>query len=86
MVSSTTWEVPMSTSVHDERFEPPLAEDRTIGLAESRREVADAAIGFLTLVGFILVLVGVWSSLVLGVFYLRSHVTDLPFLGQLFGS
>jgi hypothetical protein len=61
MVSSTTWEVPMSTTVHDAWFEPPLA----IGLAESRGEVADAAIGFLTLVGFI---VGAWSSLVLGVF------------------
>ena len=75
----------MSTSVHDEWFEPPLA-DRPIGLSESRGEVTDAAIGLLTLVGFILVLVGVWSSLVLGVFYLRSHITDLPFLGQFFGS
>jgi hypothetical protein len=76
----------MSTSVHEEWFEPPLAEGRTIGLAENRSEVADAAIGFLTLVGFILVLVGLWSSLVLGVFYLRSHIADLPFLGQFFGS
>jgi hypothetical protein len=85
MVSSTTWEVPMSTSVHDEWFEPPLAEGRIIGLAKDRSEVAGAAIGFLTLAGFILSTVGVSSAFVLGAFYLRSHVTDLPFLGQFFG-
>ena len=75
----------MSTSVHDEWFEPPLAEDRTINLAENRRQVAEAATGFLTLVGFILFMVGVSSSFVLGAFYLSSLVTDLPFLGQFFG-
>jgi hypothetical protein len=76
----------MSTSVHDEWFNPPLAdEDRTIGLAENRRGAADATIGLLILVGFVLVLVGAWSALVLGTFYLRSHVTDLPSLGQFFG-
>jgi hypothetical protein len=76
----------MSTSVHDEWFEPPLAVDRTIGLADNRTGVADAAIGFLTLVGFILLMVGVSSSFVLGAFYVRSHVADLPLLGQFFGS
>jgi len=55
----------MSTRAHDDEWiEPPLAE----GLAKNNRgEVADAAIGLLTLVGFILVLVGVCSSLVFGV-------------------
>ena len=77
--------VPMSTSVHDERFKTPLAEGRTIGLAENLTEVAGAAIGFLTFTGFILFMVGVSSSFVLGAFYLRSHLTDLPFLGQFFG-
>ena len=75
----------MSTIVHDEWFKTPLAQDRTIGLAENRSEVAGAAIRFLTLVGFILFMVGGWSALVLGTFYLRSHVTDLPFLVQFFG-
>jgi hypothetical protein len=75
----------MSTSVHDQWFKAPLADDRIIGLAENRSEVAGAAIGFLTLVGFILFTVGVSSSFVLGAFYLRSHVTSLPFLGQFFG-
>jgi len=69
----------MSTR-HDEWFEPLLAEDWTIGLAENRSDVAEAAIGFLTFAGLILVLVGVWSLLVLGAFYLGSYVTDLLFL------
>jgi hypothetical protein len=72
----------MSTSVRDGWW---FEKDRTIGLVESRREGAEAAIGFLILVGFILFNVGVWFSLVLGGFYLRSHVTALPFLGQFFG-
>jgi hypothetical protein len=70
----------MSTK-HDEWFEPPLAE----GLAENDRgEVADIAIGFLTFVGLILVLVGVWSAFALGAVYLCSHVADQ--LGQFFGT
>jgi len=71
--------------LHNEWLEPPLAEDRPIGLAENRGGVIEAAIGLLILVAFILFLVGVWSLLVLGTFYLRSHVMDLPFLGQFFG-
>ena len=73
----------MPTRAHDDEwFEPPLAE----GLAENNRgEVADAAIGFLTFVGLILFMVGVWSAFVLGAFYIGSHVADLPFLGQYFG-
>jgi len=72
----------MSTRAHDEWVEPPLAE----GPAEtSRGEVADAAIGFLILVAFLLSLAGVWSAFVLGPLYIGSHVTDLPFLGQFFG-
>jgi hypothetical protein len=73
----------MSTRAHDDEwFEPPLAE----GLAENNRgEVADAAIGVLILVVFLLFLVGVSSAFVLGAFYLKSHVMDLPFLGQYFG-
>ena len=63
----------------------PLAEDWTIGLAESRGGVADAAIGFLIFVAFFVSMVGVWSSFVLGTSYLGSHVADLPFLGQFFG-
>ena len=59
---------------------------RTIDLAENRSEVEGAAIGFLTLVGFILSLVGVSSLFVLGALYLTSHATYLPFLGRLFGS
>jgi len=69
----------MSTR-HDEWFEPLLAEDWTIGLAENRSGVAEAAIGFLIFASLILVLVGVWSLLVLGAFYLGSYVTDLLFL------
>jgi len=72
----------MSTR-HDEWFEPLLAEDWT---TENRGDVAEAAIGFLTFAGLILVLVAVWSLLVLGAFYLGSYVTDLLFFGQLFGS
>jgi hypothetical protein len=75
----------MSTSVHDEWLKTPLADDRIIGPAENRSEVAGAAMGFLTLVCFILFMVGVSSSFVLGAFYLTSHVTSLPFLGQYFG-
>jgi len=58
---------------------------RTIDLAENRSEVEGALIGFLTLGAFILSLVGVSSLFVLGAFYLKCHVTDLPFLGQFFG-
>jgi hypothetical protein len=58
-------------------------EDQTIGLAESRGGVADAAIGLLILVAFLLFMVALWSSFVLGTLYLGSH--DLPFLGQFFG-
>jgi hypothetical protein len=75
----------MSTTAHDGWLKTPLGEDRTIGLAENLTEVAGAAIGFTTLVGFILFMVGVSSSFVLSGFYIRSHVTDLPFLGQFFG-
>jgi hypothetical protein len=74
----------MATSAHDDWFKL-LAEDQTIGPAENRGGVVEAVIGFLILVGFALFLVSVWSALVLGTFYLRSHVMDLPFLGQLFG-
>jgi len=73
----------MSTRVHDEWFGPPLAKERTIGLADN--EVAGAAIGILVLVAFVVSLVGVWSSFVLGTIYIGSHVMDLPFLGQFFG-
>jgi hypothetical protein len=38
------------------------------------------------LVGFVLFMVSVSASLVLGAFYLKFHITDLPFLGQFFGS
>jgi hypothetical protein len=79
--SDTTWEIPMLTSVH-EWFNPPLAEDRTIGHAEGWIE---AAIGFLTLVGFVLFMVGTSCWFVLGAFYLKSLVTDLTFLRQFFG-
>jgi hypothetical protein len=58
----------MSTSAHDEWFKPPLAEGRTVGLVEPY----EAAIGFLTLVGFIFFTVGVSSLFVLGAFYLKS--------------
>jgi len=73
----------MSTRAHDDEWvEPPLAE----GLAENHRgEVADAAIGVLILVAFLLSLAVVWSAFVLGAFYLKSHVADLPSLGQYFG-
>jgi hypothetical protein len=71
----------MSTSVIG-WFKPPLAEDRTIGLAENCREAAEAAIGLLTVVGFFLFVVGTSSLFVLGAFYLKSLVTDLPFLGS----
>jgi hypothetical protein len=74
-------EVPMSTSLHDEWVETPLAEKRTTGLAEN--EVTGAVTGFLLLVGFVLSMVGVSSAFVLGAFYLRD--TGLPFLGQFFG-
>ncbi len=43
----------MSTSVIG-WFKPPLAEGRTIGLTETWTEAAEAAIGFLTVVGFFL--------------------------------
>jgi hypothetical protein len=69
---STNLEVPMSI--------------RSIDLAESRSEVEGALIGFLTLAAFILSLVGASSLFVLGAFYLTSHATYLPILGQLFGS
>ena len=75
----------MSTSSHDEWFGTLIAEDRTIGLAESRSEVAEAAIGFLTFAGLVLFMVGVSCSFVSGTFYLCSIATDLPFLGQFFG-
>jgi len=71
----------MSTSV---RPFGPLG-DHTIGLAESRGGVADAAIGVVILVAFFVSLVGVWSALVLGAMFVASHVADLPFLGQFFG-
>jgi hypothetical protein len=79
--SVTTWEVPMSTSVIG-WFKPPLAEGRTIGLAEVRTGAAEAAIGLLTVAGFILFVVGTSSLFVLGAFYLKSLVTDPPFLGS----
>jgi hypothetical protein len=75
----------MSTSAHDEWFKPPLAEGWTIGLAETCREAAEVAIGLLTVAGFILFVVGTSSLFVLGAFYLKPLVTDLPFLGQFFG-
>jgi hypothetical protein len=71
----------MSTSAH----KSPLAEDRTIGLAENWKGVVEAAIGFLTLIAFVLFMVGTSCSFVLGAFYLKSLVTDLPLLSQFFG-
>jgi hypothetical protein len=68
----------MSMRAHDEWIEPPLAE----GLTENQRDVS---IGLLTLVGFVLFLVSVWPSFVLGTLYVGTHVADLPFLGQFFG-
>jgi hypothetical protein len=61
----------MSTSVIG-WFKPPPAEGRTSGLAESYREAAEAAIGLLSVAGFILFVVGTSSLFVLGeLFYLK---------------
>jgi hypothetical protein len=76
-----TWEVPMSTSVEG-WFQPPLAEDRTIGLVNNWIE---AAIGLLTIVVFLSFVIGTASLFVLGAFYLKPLVTALPFLSQFFG-
>jgi len=75
----------MLTRVRDGWLEPPLAKKRTIGFAETRSEVEAAAIGFLLLVALLVSLLGVLSAFVFGVFYIGSHVADLPFLGQCFG-
>jgi hypothetical protein len=80
--SDTVWEVPMSTGVIGK---PPLADGRTIGLTEICTEAAEAAIGLLTVVAFLLFVVGTSSLFVLGAFYLKPLVTDLPFLSQFFG-
>jgi hypothetical protein len=61
----------MSTSVIG-WFKPPLAEGRTIGLAEACTGAAEAAIGFLTVAGFIFFMVGTSSLFVIGAFYLKS--------------
>jgi hypothetical protein len=53
----------MSTSVIG-WFEPPLAEGRTIGLAEARTGAAEAALGLLTVAGFILLVIGTSSLFV----------------------
>ena len=71
--------------MHDEWFQPPFAEDRTIGFAGNQGGAVEIAIAFLIVAGFILFLVGLSSLVVLGAFYLRSHVADLPLLGQSFG-
>jgi hypothetical protein len=61
----------MSTSVIG-WFKQPLAEGRSIDLAETCIGAAEAAIGFLTVAGFILFVVGTSSLFVLGAFYLKS--------------
>ena len=67
-------------------FEPPLAEGRILGHAESRAGVLEAAIGLLILVAFVLFTMAVWPSFVLGAVYFATHVADLPSLGQFFGT
>jgi hypothetical protein len=57
----------MSTSVIGK---PPLAKGLTIGLAETYSEAIEAAIGLLTVAGFILFVVGTSSLFVLGASYL----------------
>jgi len=71
---------------HEWWFEPPLAEDRILGHAESRGGVLEAAIGLLILVAFVLFMVAVWPSFVLGAVYFATHVADMPSLGQFFGT
>jgi hypothetical protein len=82
-VSDPTWEVPMSTSVH-EWVNPPSPQDLTIGPAEGWIE---AAFGLLIAVGLILFVVGAPCLFLAGAIYLNSLVSPehLPELGQFFG-
>lgn len=73
----------MSTSA----IKPPLPQNRTIGHAENWKEAADAAIGLLAVVAFVLFVLGTSVLFVASATYLNSLLgsSSLPFLGQFFG-
>ena len=81
--SNTTWEIPMSTSVH-EWFKPAHPQNLTGGAAEGWLE---AVFGLLITVGLILFVVGAPCLLVAGAICLNGLVSPehLPDLGQFLG-